>query len=229
MIKVAVLKFPGTNCDEDVHHVLKNVFFVDSQIVWYKNFSLNGWDAIIIPGGFSYGDWLRAGAIAARTSAIEELINARDIGVPVLGICNGFQILVEAGLLPGALLPNESGRFVCRWVRTYVERPRGPWLSLTTEGYEIHMPVAHGEGRYYIDEENYQNILLKSPLIRYAKGDNPNGSVYDIAGVASEDGLILGLMPHPERSSEDLLPPRGFRPGGRIIFESLVYSLKRGW
>jgi phosphoribosylformylglycinamidine synthase len=229
MFKVAILKFPGTNCDEDVHHVLKNILSIDSEIVWYKRFSINDWDAIVIPGGFSYGDWLRAGAIASRTPAIEELINARDREIPVLGICNGFQILVEAGLLPGALLSNENGRFVCRWVRTYVERPRGPWLSLVEEGQEVHMPVAHGEGRYYIDEENYRNILLRSPIIRYAKGDNPNGSIYDIAGVASENGLILGLMPHPERASESVLVFRNFRSDGRIIFESLVYSLKRGW
>ncbi len=195
----------------------------------YKDFSLNDWDALIIPGGFSYGDWLRAGAIAARTQAIEKLKDAKDMHIPILGICNGFQILVEGELLPGALLPNENSKFVCRWIKTYVEKPRGPWLSLVEEKQEIDMPVAHAEGRYYVDEETYRSSLLKSPIVRYAPGHNPNGSIYDIAGVGSEDGLILGLMPHPERSSEDILAPRGFRANGKILFESLAHSLKKGW
>jgi len=190
---------------------------------------LRNWDAVIIPGGFSYGDWLRAGAIAANTQAIEELRNVVDEGVPVLGICNGFQILVEANLLPGALLPNENSRFVCRWVRTCVKNPKGPWLSLVSDGQVLDMPVAHAEGRYYIDEETYKSVASSSPIIRYCPGFNPNGSLYDVAGIATEDGLILGLMPHPERASEDVLAPKGFRAGGRAIFESIAYSLKRGW
>ncbi|MEL9940631.1 MAG: phosphoribosylformylglycinamidine synthase subunit PurQ [Ignisphaera sp.] len=229
MPRVAILKFPGTNCDEDVHHVLRNVIGIESSIVWYKDFVLKDWDAIIIPGGFSYGDWLRAGAIAARTNAVEELGNARSSGVPVLGICNGFQILVEAGLLPGALLLNESSKFVCRWVRTRVENPKGPWLSLVSDGQTLDMPIAHAEGRYYIDNESYSVLVKTSPIIRYLPGFNLNGSLYDIAGIATEDGMILGLMPHPERASEDFLAPRGFKTGGRIIFESIAHSLKRGW
>jgi len=227
--KIVILKFPGTNCDEDVAHVLRNIFRLDTEIIWYKDFSLDHWDAVIIPGGFSYGDWLRAGAIAAKTFAIEKLKDAKDKGIPILGICNGFQILVEANLLPGALLYNENGRFVCRWVKTFVERAKGPWLSLARDGQELDMPIAHAEGRYYVDEETYKSILLNSPLLRYFPGFNPNGSIYDIAGVATEDGMIFGLMPHPERASEDVLVPRGFKAGGRIIFESLSESLKRGW
>ncbi len=230
MGKIAILKFPGTNCDEDVYYVVKNVFSLDAEIVWHKSFkSVKGWDAVIIPGGFSYGDWLRAGAIAARTPAIESLVEARDLNIPVLGICNGFQILVEASLLPGALLPNENGKFVCRWVRTVVERPKGPWLSMAREGEVLDMPVAHAEGRYYVDEKTFYSTLMKSPLIRYVDGENPNGSLYNIAGVATEDGVILGLMPHPERASESILSPRGFKAGGRVIFESLRQSIKRGW
>jgi phosphoribosylformylglycinamidine synthase len=227
--RIAIVKFPGTNCDEDVRHVLVNVVGLYAEIVWYKEFTVNQWDAVVLPGGFSYGDWLRAGAIAARTRAVEELVEARDMGVPILGICNGFQILVEAGLLPGALLYNDTGRFVCRWVRTHIERPRGPWLALAKDSQVLDMPVAHAEGRYYIDEESYKSLLLKSPMLRYLQGFNPNGSLYDVAGVGSEDGIVFGLMPHPERASEAHLVPRGFSPGGRVIFESLSYSLKRGW
>ncbi|MEM1541930.1 MAG: phosphoribosylformylglycinamidine synthase I [Ignisphaera sp.] len=229
MVKVAIMKFPGTNCDEDVHHVLKNVIGLDSEIVWYKEYVTNRYDAVVVPGGFSYGDWLRAGAIAARNVVMERVAEDVSRGVPVLGICNGFQILVEAGMLPGALILNSSGRFVCRWIRLVVENARGPWLSLARDRIMLDMPIAHAEGRYYIDEETYRRIANVSSIIRYAQGWNPNGSLYDIAGIADEKGLVLGLMPHPERASEPELVPRGFSPGGRIIFDSLAYSLKKGW
>jgi len=229
VVKIAILKFPGTNCDEDVRHVLKNVMGLDSEIVWYREYVEGSYDAIIIPGGFSYGDWLRAGAIAARSGVMEEIGNDVSRGVPVLGICNGFQILVEAGLLPGALLPNDSGRFECRWIKVVVENPKGPWLSLAEDGQVIDMPIAHAEGRYYLDDETYTRLLGSVSILRYAKGWNPNGSIYDIAGIGSENGLVLGLMPHPERASEPDLVPRGFTMGGRVIFESLAHSLKKGW
>ncbi|MCX8185146.1 MAG: phosphoribosylformylglycinamidine synthase I [Sulfolobales archaeon] len=231
MPKIAILKFPGTNCDEDVLKSLREVGReVRAEIVWHKDFRLaDGWDAVIVPGGFSYGDWLRAGAIAARSRAVLELPEAAIKSVPVLGICNGFQILVEAGLLRGAFLPNESGRFICRWVRLRVDNPKGPWLSLAKNGDELHMPIAHGEGRYYIEESDYKSITSSSPLIRYLPNDNLNGSSYDIAGVGTEDGYVLGVMPHPERAVNPLLTPRGFKPGGEVIFRSILYSLKSGW
>ena len=229
MPKVAVIKFPGTNCDYDVAWALRVADGLEGQVVWYEDFTLSGWDAIIIPGGFSYGDYLRAGAIAARTKVIEKVAEAVEKGLPLLGICNGFQVLVESGLLPGALLGNESGSFVCRWVRLRIERPRGPWMLLLEEGQELSMPVAHAEGRYFIDEETYLKELLNSPLLRYAEGFNPNGSMYDIAGVANRDGSVFGLMPHPERASEEVLVPRGYSPDGKLIFQSLAIALRRGW
>lgn len=229
MHKVAVLKFPGTNCDYDTAWALKTVDGLEPHVVWYEDFTLRGWDAVILPGGFSYGDYLRAGAIAARTKVMEEVARAVDEGVPVLGICNGFQMLVESGLLPGALLGNDSGSFICRWVKLRVERPRGPWMLLLGDGQELCMPIAHAEGRYFVDEGTYMKELLHAPLIRYAEGWNPNGSVHDIAGVASVDGLVLGLMPHPERASEEVITPRGYLPDGRLIFQSLAVALRRGW
>lgn len=203
---------------------------VRAEVVWHRDFrSIDGWDAVVVPGGFSYGDWLRAGAIAARTDAAGKLSEAVARGVPVLGICNGFQILTEAGLIRGAFLPNEHGRFVCKWVRLRIEKPRGPWLSLAGDGAEVHMPVAHGEGRYYIDEDSYRDLLGSHPVVRYLPGHNPNGSSYDIAGLGSEDGSVLGVMPHPERAVNPALSPRGFAPGGRVIFRSIAHSLKSGW
>jgi len=194
--------------------------------VWHRDFDPRGWDAVIIPGGFSYGDWLRAGAIAARTEAVERIADCIDRGIPVLGICNGFQILVEAGLLPGALLPNESGRFVCRWVKLVARDPRGPWLKLVEDGQVLTMPVAHAEGRYVAADPRG---IEGAPRIHYLDGWNPNGSEMNIAGVGSRNGEVLGLMPHPERAVDRVLCPRGFEPSGRIIFESLASSLREGW
>ncbi|RLG83275.1 MAG: phosphoribosylformylglycinamidine synthase I [Thermoprotei archaeon] len=228
MPRVAVLKFPGTNCDGDVAWAARRSAGLDARVVWHAELRAGEWDAIVIPGGFSYGDWLRAGAIAAQTRAMEIVAEEAEQGVPVLGICNGFQILVEAGLLPGAFLGNTSGRFVCRWVRLVVERPRGPWLLLLRDGQVLSMPVAHAEGRYFIDGEGLRG-LERRPLLRYADGYNPNGSIGDIAGVATEDGSVLGLMPHPERAAEPELIPRGFSPDGQLIFRSLAEALRRGW
>jgi phosphoribosylformylglycinamidine synthase I len=229
LARIAVIKFPGTNCDEDVVKAFRELELnVEAEVIWYKDFRVASWDAVIVPGGFSYGDWLRAGAIAARNRVMEEIREGVSRGLPVLGICNGFQILVEAELLPGALLPNESGRFTCRWISIYVERSRGPWLSLILNESRLDMPVAHAEGRYYVDEITYHEISSNRPLLRYKRGCNPNGSAYDIAGVGSEDGSVLGLMPHPERALK-ILTPRGFNPGGEAILRSIALSLRRGW
>jgi len=218
-----VIRFPGSNADLDVVWVIRKVAGVNASLVWHKEFRHGIYDAIVLPGGFSYGDWLRAGAIAARSEVMDEVGEDVLNGVPVLGICNGFQILVESGILPGALLPNTSGRFICGWVKLRLLNPRGPWLKLAQHGLVVDMPIAHGEGRYYVDEEP-----INRPMIKYFD-TNPNGSSYDIAGVASESGLVLGLMPHPERAAEQILVPDDRTPGGLIIWRSIASALKEGW
>jgi phosphoribosylformylglycinamidine synthase len=219
-----VIKFPGTNCDLDVVWVLRRVSKLEASSVWFTDFRIGPWDAVVIPGGFSYGDWLRAGAIAARSKVLDEIREGIRNGLPVLGICNGFQILTEAEVLPGTLLQNNSCRFICRWVKVRFYNPRGPWLKLVPEGLTTDMPIAHGEGRYYIESEA---VVSGKPLIKYV--GNPNGSAYDIAGIASDDGIVLGLMPHPERAAESELVPRGRSCGGLHIWLSIGESLRVGW
>ncbi|MET1102392.1 MAG: phosphoribosylformylglycinamidine synthase subunit PurQ [Pyrodictiaceae archaeon] len=224
MARIAVIKYPGTNCEEETAYAVRNVSRVDAEIVWHTELRWREWDAIIIPGGFSYGDYGRAGLIASWSSSINELREAIDNDVPVLGICNGFQILVEAGLLPGALLPNETGTFVARWLWLRIHNPRGPWLLKVVDDAMVSMPIAHAEGRYYVDDPG---TVKKSPWLEYLS--NPNGSVAAIAGVSSRDGLVLGIMPHPERAAFPWQAPPGFSAGGRLIFESIGQALREGW
>lgn len=225
MPRVAVVKFPGTNCEEETALALRTHSGVEAKIVWHLDYRWRDWDAAVIPGGFSYGDYGRAGLIASWSPAVGELREAADNNVPILGVCNGFQILVEAGLLPGALLPNAGGRFVARWVHVRVHNPRGPWLLKAREGDVYSMPVAHAEGRYHVDDVS--SVTADRPWIEYL--ENPNGSIASIAGVASADGAVLGMMPHPERAVWPWQPPPGHGTGGKMLFESIGLALKRGW
>ncbi len=225
MPRVAVVKYPGTNCEQETALAVKEYARVEARVVWHLDLRRGGWDAFIIPGGFSYGDYGRAGLIASWSPATREIAEAAAEGAPVLGICNGFQVLVEAGLLPGALLPNAGGRFVARWLRVRVHRPRGPWMLLMREGEAYSMPVAHREGRFHA--EDVDALLSSRPWLEYL--ENPNGSLRGVAGIASPDGAVLGMMPHPERAVWPWQPPRGYRPDGRLVFESLGEALRRGW
>ncbi len=224
MSRVAIIKYPGTNCEEETLYAIRNASKLDGRIVWHSEFKMDEWDAIILPGGFSYGDYGHAGLIASWSKASNEIEKAFENDIPILGICNGFQILTEIGILPGNLLYNESAKFIARWIRVKVHNPKGPWLSLIEEGAVLSMPIAHAEGRYFTDSP--ENVI-KKPWMEYI--ENPNGSIRSIAGVAEKDGIVLGLMPHPERASFPWQSPRGFEPGGRKIFEGLGVSLKRGW
>ncbi len=221
MPRVAVVKFPGTNCECETILALREVSRVEACLVGHEEFSWRGWDALVIPGGFSYGDYVRAGVVATWGRFADELREGVENGLPVLGICNGFQVLTEAGVLPGVLLPNECGCFVARWVRVRMIEPRGPWLGGYEDGEVVWMPVAHGEGRWWWSEEP------RGPKILYV--DNPNGSRWNIAGVSARDGLVVGLMPHPERAAFPWQAPPRRSPGGRKLFEWLGVALRMGW
>lgn len=225
MPRVAVARFPGTNCWEETVLALRRVSRLEAEAVWHLDYRWRSWDAVVIPGGFSYGDYGRAGLIASWSPLVDELREAVDNGIPVLGICNGFQVLVEAGLLPGALLPNSGGRFIARWLRVRFHNPRGPWLLAAAEDRAYSMPVAHAEGRYYAADT--EALLRARPWAEYL--ENPNGSLENVAGIASRDGTVLGLMPHPERAVWAWQAPPGHTPGGLVVFESIAAALRGGW
>jgi phosphoribosylformylglycinamidine synthase I len=210
-MKFGVVRFPGS-CDE-IDALLACRRFGDADLLWHKDRDLGGVDAVVVPGGFSYGDYLRTGAIARFSPLMESVIEFARAGGPVLGICNGFQVLCEAGLLPGALLPNRSLRFVCRQLHVVVENPDTAFTRACEKGDLLSLPVKHMGGRYYAPGIPEEQVVL-----RYAPGQNPNGAQDDIAGVSNAEGNVLGLMPHPEHAVN---PLTGSADGGRL-FESVA-------
>ncbi|WP_216325092.1 phosphoribosylformylglycinamidine synthase subunit PurQ [Deinococcus aestuarii] len=216
-MKVAVIQFPGSNCDADALHAARLTLDPDAQFVWHTEGGLpTGTDLVLLPGGFSYGDHLRSGAIAARSPIMAAVKEHAERGGYVLGVCNGFQVLTEAGLLPGALSRNREVHFVCRPVHLRVENAGTAYTSAYRPGQIIEIPIAHGEGNYYADAETVARLEDEGRVaLRYV--DNPNGSLNDIAGIVNERGNVLGMMPHPERAVEALLGSED----GRGIFESL--------
>ncbi len=216
-MKFGVVVFPGSNCDADALHVVQDVLGQPAVRLWHKDRDLQGADVVILPGGFSYGDYLRCGAIARFSPIMDEVLSFARSGGRVLGICNGFQILTEAGLLPGALLQNASRKFICRPVPLEVANAGTPFTRRYQKGERIVLPIAHAEGNYYIDDEGLRRLEGDGRVaFRYAQ--NPNGARGDIAGIVSERGNVLGMMPHPERASEPLLG----NVDGRRLFESLL-------
>ncbi|WP_135604688.1 phosphoribosylformylglycinamidine synthase subunit PurQ [Methanococcoides sp. NM1] len=223
---IAIIQFGGSNCDLDVLHVLKDVVGVDAELVWYKEHDLDRFEGAVIPGGFSYGDYLRAGAIASRTPIMDSVKKMADEGKPVMGICNGFQILTESGLLNGALATNMYPKFRCEGTYLRVETTDSPFTSAFKEGEVIRIPIAHMEGNFYADEQTLSNMEdEKLVAFRYVDKDgnvadevNPNGSQENIAGILSGKRNVMGLMPHPERASESIL---GSDDGVRM-FQSMV-------
>lgn len=222
-MKVGVIVFPGSNCDRDMYHVLTDVFKVDTQYFWHEKKLPSNLDAIILPGGFSYGDRLRAGVIAAHSPVIADVKRLASRGLPVLGVCNGFQILVESGLLPGVLLKNTSLSFMCKWTHLIVENNKTPFTNKLKLGQKIPIPIANGEGRYYADEQTLAD-LKKNNQIVFRYGEEINGSTMRIAGVCNKEGNVVGMMPHPERAVEPQINPIDCKPAS-LIFESLFNTI----
>ncbi len=228
-MKFAVVQFPGSNCDQDCLAALRGIDGIEAEYVWHKETSLGDADAIVLPGGFSYGDYLRCGAIARFSPIMRAVGEDARAGKLVIGICNGFQILCEAGLLPGALVRNRSLHFVCDYVNTRVETTNSPFLHGLSLGEVLQIPVAHGEGCYFADEKTLHSLNdHEQVLLRYCDGEghatsaaNPNGSVENIAGICNRERNVFGLMPHPDRACENRL---GSRDGAKI-FASMLHSL----
>ncbi len=227
--KVAVVVFPGSNCDRDALHAARTVMGADARFVWHSGQELGDPDLVILPGGFSYGDYLRCGAMARFSPIMEKVVAFAEKGGPVLGICNGFQVLCEAGLLPGVLLRNGGLRFVCRDVWIRVESDRTPFTATLEKGEVLRMPIAHGDGNWNASPEVLREVEANGQIVfRYvdreggrSEGANPNGSLADVAGVRNRRGNVVGLMPHPERASEAIL---GSTDGAKL-FLSISRSL----
>ncbi|MFJ7727255.1 phosphoribosylformylglycinamidine synthase subunit PurQ [Neobacillus sp. NPDC097160] len=218
-MKFAVIVFPGSNCDVDMFHAIQDELGEEVEYVWHDTESLDGYDGILLPGGFSYGDYLRTGAIARFSNVMKEVIKAAEAGKPVLGVCNGFQILLEAGLLPGAMRRNESLSFICKPVELIVENNQSMFTAEYKQDQTITIPVAHGEGNYYCDEETLNQLKSNNQIV-FTYQQNPNGSLEDIAGITNEKGNVLGMMPHPERAVDELLGSAD----GLKLFQSIVKS-----
>jgi phosphoribosylformylglycinamidine synthase len=227
----AVVVFPGSNCDHDAYHAARHVVGQNARFVWHKETSLGDADAVVLPGGFSHGDYLRTGAIARFSPIMQAVAAFADAGGPVLGICNGFQVLLECGLLPGAMLRNRDVRFHCEFVTVKVERRDTPFTGRCTDDQLLRIPIAHGEGNYYAPPEVVDDLEQTGRVIfryvdaagRPSVAGNPNGSVNNIAGICNAGRNVVGLMPHPERACEALMGSED----GRVLFDSVVDAVAR--
>ena len=222
-MKFAVIVFPGSNCDVDLLRAVQDVLGEEAEYVRHDETGLAGYDGVLLPGGFSYGDYLRCGAIARFATIMPEVVRFAQEGKPVFGTCNGFQILTEAGLLPGMLKRNDSLKFVCRQQPLRVVNNKTMFTNRYQEGESITLPIAHGEGSYYCDEETLRSLREHHQIVFEYAGDNPNGSVANIAGVINRQGNVLGMMPHPERAVEALLGGED----GLKLFQSLVATYQQ--
>ncbi len=230
-MKFGVIIFPGSNCDYDAYMVIKDVIKREVEFLWHQDSSLSNCDCVILPGGFSYGDYLRTGAIARFSSIMKKVVDFAREGGLVVGICNGFQILLETGLLPGAMLRNTSLRFICRYVHIEVENQNTPFTSLCGKAQVLKIPIAHTDGNYFISDEGLERLKQNQQIVfRYCdengkitKEANPNGSLYNIAGICNERRNVLGMMPHPERASEKVLGSED----GALLFRSITDFLDK--
>ena len=229
-MKFGVVVFPGSNCDHDTYHVISKVIGQPVDFIWHKEQEIDRYDAIILPGGFSYGDYLRTGAIARFSPIMKSVVEFASAGGLVLGICNGFQILCETGLLPSALLRNQDLKFICEHINIRVEKTDTSFTSACSTGQVISVPIAHGEGNYFCDQRTLDELEGEERIIfrycdangRITRESNPNGSLNNIAGICNRGRNVLGMMPHPERASESLLGSKD----GRLILRSMADSLR---
>lgn len=227
-MKFGIIVFPGSNCDHDCYHAVKHVFGQEAEYIWHKSTEIKGFDCLILPGGFSYGDYLRTGAIARFSPVMKEVVSFAEKGGLVLGVCNGFQILAEAGLLPGVLMRNRGLKFICKRVHLKVENASTVFTSMYKSGQVVEIPIAHADGNYFAGEETLKALEDTGRIVfRYATADgkvtfdaNPNGSAHNIAAIVNEKGNVMGTMPHPERACEEALGGTDGRP----VFESILRS-----
>jgi phosphoribosylformylglycinamidine synthase len=228
-VKIGVIVFPGSNCDHDAHYVAETIMGQDARLIWHKEGSIGDVDVVILPGGFSYGDYLRCGAIARFSPVMKDVVRFANNGGLVIGICNGFQVLTEAGLLPGVLLRNKSLLFICKYLHLRVENAKTKFTHQCELGEIIEIPIAHGEGNYFTDPDTLKRLEDNQQVVfRYCDRSgkvtddaNPNGSLNNIAGIINETGNVLGMMPHPERASDPVLK----HTDGRKIFKSMIRSV----
>ncbi len=228
-MKIAVIVFPGSNCDHDAYYALKKILGQPTDFVWHKETNLSDYDLIVLPGGFSYGDYLRCGAIARFSPVMKEVVAKAKNGAGVIGICNGFQILTESGLLPGALIRNNNRQFICKDVNLRVKNSKTNFTHLCNEGSVLTVPIAHGEGNYYCSREELKDLEINNQIVfQYCTPGgstgpegNPNGSINNIAGIINKAGNVLGMMPHPERNAESIIG----NSDGKKILDSLVEEL----
>ena len=219
-MKFGVVQFPGSNCDDDTHHAIGSVIGEPVEFIWHQSQQVSGFDAIILPGGFAYGDYLRCGAIAKFSPVMSAVRRFAAEGGLVLGICNGFQVLVEDGLLPGALIRNRGLKFICREVRLRVETTNSPFTNAVSKGQILRIPIAHGEGCYFADNRTLEELDAEDRvLFRYS--GNPNGSLNDIAGILNRERNVMGMMPHPERASDPLMGSSD----GLSVFQSVLHAV----
>ncbi len=229
-MKFGIVVFPGSNCDQDCYYIINDIFKQTVKYIWHEDISISGFDCIILPGGFSYGDYLRTGSIARFSPVMKAVADFAAKGGSVIGICNGFQILLEAGLLPGVMLRNNGLHFICKYTHIKAENNSTRFTGLYKKGQVLRIPIAHNEGNYYIDAPGLAKLKENNQIVfRYSSGSgetddrfNPNGALDNIAGIINKEGSILGMMPHPERSSELELGSKD----GYYIFESLIKWLK---
>jgi len=228
-MKFGVVTFPGSNCDHDCYYAIESVIGKPVEFIWHQDTSVKDFDAIILPGGFAYGDYLRTGALAKFSPVMKAICDFANKGGLVFGICNGFQILTEAGLLPGALLRNVTMKYICKFLYLRMETTDTPYTNLLKKGQLLHVPIGHGEGNFFADADTLKRIEDNDQVVfRYADAEgqitkeaNPNGSLHNIAGIVNDKRNVLGMMPHPDRSSEAILGSAD----GKLIFESTVSAL----